>query len=181
MPPRAVSACRCQEHLTVSLPVSAAGFDGTLCIFSFQDAQSVSVMNKASLADKVIGSVKWPSFNSSQKCTSHCFRYLHYFCSSCSFVWLLLDVCVSCTTDDGCYAMLDTRSDMKAAAVMADTGKVDLFTHARYTDHHVLLGYGDGEIRQLDMRKPGEMSVTFTVAATVVRFDITHSTAHLLW
>ena len=55
--------------------------------------------------------------------------------------------------------MFDTRSDMKTPAVLTETGKVDLFTHARYTDHHVLLGYGDGEMKQLDMRKPGKMSV----------------------
>lgn len=71
---------------------------------------------------------------------------------------VLSDVCVSCTTDDGHYAMFDTRSDMTASAVSADSGKTDLFTHARYTDHHLLLGYGDGEMKQLDMRKAGEMS-----------------------
>ena len=54
--------------------------------------------------------------------------------------------------------MFDTRTEMKNAALLTDTAKVDLFTHARYTDHHLLLGYGDGDMRQLDMRKPGETS-----------------------
>ena len=58
--------------------------------------------------------------------------------------------------------MFDTRTDLKAAAVTVDTAKADLFTHARYTDHHALLGYGDGEMKQLDMRKPGEMSVNMS-------------------
>ena len=30
----------------------------------------------------------------------------------------------------------------------------DLLTHCRLSDHLVLLGYGDGEMKQLDMRKP---------------------------
>ena len=30
----------------------------------------------------------------------------------------------------------------------------DLFTHCRVSDHLALLGYGDGTIKQLDMRKP---------------------------
>ena len=73
---------------------------------------------------------------------------------------LSADVCVSCTTDDGCYTMFDTRTEMQTPAVSTDTEKIDLFTHARYTEHHLLLGYGDGEIKQLDMRKPREMSTT---------------------
>ena len=71
-------------------------------------------------------------------------------------------MCVSSTTDDGCYAMFDTRTEMQSAAVLADTARADLFAHARYTDHHLLLGYGDGEIKQLDMRKPTEMSAEQT-------------------
>jgi len=74
------------------------------------------------------------------------------------------DVCVSCTTDDGQYAMFDTRAEMVAPAVQADTDKADLFTHARYSDHHLLLGYGDGEMKQLDMRKPAEMSDNISTA-----------------
>ena len=58
--------------------------------------------------------------------------------------------------------MFDTRTEMQSAAVLTETSKADLFTHARYTDHHLLLGYGDGEIKQLDMRKPTEMSVAST-------------------
>ena len=64
---------KCEQ--TIILPVLSvtntslrilAGFDGTLCVSAFIDAQRVTVTNKALLAGKVIGSVKWPSFNSSQ-------------------------------------------------------------------------------------------------------------------
>jgi len=63
--------------------------------------------------------------------------------------------------------MFDTRTKMKTSAVLTDTGKADLFTHARYSDHHLLLGYGDGEIKQLDMRRPAEQSVAETLSATL--------------
>ena len=57
-------------HRLFSSPALArkfsTGFEGNLCISSFVDAQNVSVTNKGSLQGKVIGSVKWPSFNSSQ-------------------------------------------------------------------------------------------------------------------
>jgi hypothetical protein len=34
------------------------------------------------------------------------------------------DVCVSCTTDDGDYAMFDTRGDMQKAVISAEIGKM---------------------------------------------------------
>ena len=50
-----------------------AGFDGTLCISSLIDPSEVTVANKAVLDDQVVGSVKWPSLNSSQLPITQCF------------------------------------------------------------------------------------------------------------
>ena len=52
--------------LTECCLIFVAGFEGTLCVSSFVDPQRVSMTNKASLPGKVIGSVKWPAYNSSQ-------------------------------------------------------------------------------------------------------------------
>lgn len=64
---------RLSSVLLLSLLTSAetglypfTGFEGTLCVSSCIDAQNVIMTHKTLLADKVIGSVKWPSLNSSQ-------------------------------------------------------------------------------------------------------------------
>jgi len=76
--------------------------------------------------DGSIGSVKWPTCNQ--------------------------NVCVSCTLDKGQYMIWDIRQKMNLPAFQADFVKPELYTHERYTDHHVLLGFGDGEIQHIDMR-----------------------------
>jgi len=73
-----------------------------------------------------LGSVKWPDFNQG--------------------------VCVSCTSDSGMYSVFDTRQDAIKPALRVNTEKEDLWTHERYSDHNVLLGFGDGEIHHMDMR-----------------------------
>lgn len=74
----------------------------------------------------VVGSVKWPLLN--QGC------------------------CVSCTLDDGHFMLFDIRQKIEKPTFQADLAKQELYTHERYTDYHVLLGFGDGEMQHLDMR-----------------------------
>lgn len=45
--------------------------------------------------------------------------------------------------------------------MIADVQHRDLFCHERYDDFNVLLGFGDGQIKQLDVRQPQSVSVTF--------------------
>lgn len=66
----------------------------------------------------------------------------------------------SCGLDDGKFYMFDTRSNITEAAFFINTRKVDLFTHERYSEFGVVLGYGDGEMKHLDMRQMNKVSVT---------------------
>jgi len=76
--------------------------------------------------DGVVGSVKWPICNQ--------------------------NVCVSVTFDTGAYLVFDIRQSIARPAFQATLGKSDLYTHERYTDHHVIMGFGDGEMQHIDMR-----------------------------
>jgi hypothetical protein len=81
---------------------------------------------------------------------------------------------VSCGLDDGKFYLFDARDKITSAAFYIDTRTEDLFTHERYNDFMVLLGYGDGEIKHIDMRQARTVSVT-----DLVSFDapvhLTHS------
>lgn len=69
---------------------------------------------------------------------------------------------LSCTLDDGKFYLFDARQpSAEAPAVIADVQHRDLFCHERYDDFNVLLGFGDGQIKQLDVRQP--QSVLHTV------------------
>jgi hypothetical protein len=39
----------------------------------------------------------------------------------------------------------------------------DMYTHERYTDHHVIMGFGDGELQHIDMRVSDRMYVLVIV------------------
>lgn len=65
----------------------------------------------------------------------------------------------SCGLDDGKFFIFDTRSKIKDAAFFVDTRKEDLYTHERYNEFGVLLGYGDGEFKHIDMRIANKVSV----------------------
>ncbi len=62
--------------------------------------------------------------------------------------------------------LFDARTNMTESAFFQDTRKEDLYTHERYNEYGVLLGFGDGEIRHIDMRNPDQTSVRS--AATVL-------------
>lgn len=133
--------------------VASVGQDGMLYICDYNrlsDSQGL-VQQHMSLSSSV-SSVRWPMYNQS--------------------------VCVSITTDSGNYAMFDTRqanskpvvavethnlvlpahytshSSSEGSARLANpsTSSAQLYTHERYTDHHVLLGYSNGIIKHIDMR-----------------------------
>ena len=59
---------------------------------------------------------------------------------------------VSCTLDEGRYYMFDTRTRITDAAYTFDARLDDLFTHERYNDYNVLLGFGNGTMKHIDMR-----------------------------
>jgi len=61
-------------------------------------------------------------------------------------------VCVSCTLDTGSFLVFDIRQNIRQPAFQATMGKPDLHTHERYSDHHVIMGFGDGEMQHIDMR-----------------------------
>ncbi len=63
------------------------------------------------------------------------------------------------SSDDGKFYMFDTRQKITESAFHTDTRKEDLYTHERYNSFGVMLGYGDGEIRHVDIRNPMQTSV----------------------
>jgi len=79
---------------------------------------------------------------------------------------------VSCGLDDGKFYLFDARDKITSTAFYIDTRTEDLFTHERYNDFMVLLGYGSGEIKHIDMRQARTVSVTDLVSFDApVHFD----------
>ena len=62
-------------------------------------------------------------------------------------------MCPSVTLDSGSYIMYDVRQSPGTAAFRFDSHIPDLYTHERYTDYNVLLGYQGGCIKHIDMRR----------------------------
>jgi WD40 repeat protein len=102
---------------------ASGGYDRKLCLVDLDRPEALQTIPQ----DGVIGSVTWPIWNQ--------------------------NVCPSLTTDDGTFLIFDTRvRPVTIPAFRATLGKKELFAHTRYTDHNVLLGYGDGEIQHIDVR-----------------------------
>lgn len=71
---------------------------------------------------------------------------------------------MSCTLDDGQMYLFDVRQPGSGApAVATDVHHRDLFCHEFYDDVNVLLGFGDGLIKHIDIRQ--SQSVCVTLAA----------------
>jgi hypothetical protein len=70
---------------------------------------------------------------------------------------------LSCTVDNGALLLFDLRAGLRREATRVASGKGALYTHAPLTPlqapHHVLLGFGDGELRVVDVRQPTRGSV----------------------
>jgi len=66
----------------------------------------------------------------------------------------------SATTDTGTLHIFDIRTDRRRPAIVYDTAKRELFTHA-YRDgginSEILLGFGDGQIQVFDVRNKRSM------------------------
>jgi len=101
----------------------SGGYDKKLCFVDLERPDALQTIRQ----DDVIGSVRWPLCNQ--------------------------NVCPSLTLDDGTFLIYDTRvRPIGPPAFKATMGKKELFTHERYTDHNVLLGFGDGEVQHIDVR-----------------------------
>jgi len=83
----------------------------------------------------VVGSIRWPALNQG--------------------------FCPSSTMDSGVFLLFDVRQGLKKSALDINLHKQELWAHERYTDHHLLLGFGNGEIYHLDLRKPTEILHAF--------------------
>lgn len=106
--------------------IAIGGFDHKLNLLDLNRPDNPYVQRLD--LQSVIGSVKWAPFHSRAY--------------------------VSTGLDEGQFYLFDSRTKITEAAFYMDTRKVDLFTHDRYNDVHVMLGYGDGEIKHVDMRIP---------------------------
>lgn len=106
--------------------VSIGGFDNILSILDLNRPDSPYVQRLD--MQSVIGSVKWSPFNQSTY--------------------------ISCCLDEGKFFMFDTRQPINQSAFFSDLRKEDLFTHERYNDYNLLLGFGDGQFKHVDMRQP---------------------------
>ncbi|SPQ93161.1 Anaphase-promoting complex subunit 4 WD40 domain-containing protein [Plasmodiophora brassicae] len=102
---------------------AAGGFDQILSLNDLGAGTKCTVT--AVRLDEVIGSVGWPEFD------------LHS---------------VTATTDDGRFFQFDNRTSMRKASLFIDAQKLQLYTHSLYLPNLVLLGFGDGEIMQVDTR-----------------------------
>eukprot|EP01114_Cavostelium_apophysatum_P020820 TRINITY_DN7084_c0_g1_i1.p1 TRINITY_DN7084_c0_g1~~TRINITY_DN7084_c0_g1_i1.p1 ORF type:complete len:423 (-),score=90.64 TRINITY_DN7084_c0_g1_i1:160-1428(-) len=58
----------------------------------------------------------------------------------------------SCTTDQGILHLFDIRTDRKRQAIVHDTMKKELYTHAYKDGNTMLLGFGDAQIHAFDIR-----------------------------
>lgn len=63
---------------------------------------------------------------------------------------------ISCTTDDGCFIVFDTR--VKDRIFTHNTVKVELYSHSHIDADKTLLAYGDAEIRIFDRRTSKSVS-----------------------
>lgn len=61
-------------------------------------------------------------------------------------------MCPSVTTEEGEFMIYDLRTPPGHPAFKATAANKHLYAHERCTDHHVLLGFGDGDILHLDVR-----------------------------
>ena len=68
------------------------------------------------------------------------------------------DAYVSCTVDEGKFFLYDQRTQIRKASFSIDLQHQDLYTHERYNDFNVLLGFGDGSFKHIDMRQSNKMS-----------------------
>jgi len=101
----------------------SGGYDRKLCLVDLERPDAIQSIKQ----DGIIGSVRWPLCNQ--------------------------NVCPSLTLDDGVFLIYDVRvRPVGPPAFKASMGKRDLFAHERYTDHNVLLGFGDGEVQHIDVR-----------------------------
>lgn len=102
---------------------ASGGYDKTLCLVDLERPEFLQPIK----VEGIIGSVSWPVWNRS--------------------------VCPSVTLDNGTFLIYDARtSPVGAPAFSATMGKKELFAHCRYTDHNVLLGFGDGVVQHIDVR-----------------------------
>jgi len=102
---------------------ASGGYDRKLCLVDLERPDTLQTLPQ----EGVISSVRWPACNQ--------------------------NVCPSITLDDGTFLIFDNRvRPVGPPAFRATMGKKELFGHERYTDHNVLLGFGDGEIQHIDVR-----------------------------
>jgi len=89
-------------------------------------------------------------------------------------------VCPSFTREDGVLSIYDVRTPpLTSPAIRAAFGRPDLFAHERVSDHHILLGFGNGEILTVDWRKPdhllGTLKDPFVIAIGDMAYDARRS------
>lgn len=105
----------------------SGGQDRKLCLLDTSSAAPRLVASHQ--VDGVISSVRWPLFNQ--------------------------NVCPSVTLEDGQFLVFDLRSALSKPVITVALGQQEAYSHDRYTDHHVLIGYGNGEMHHIDMRYLG--------------------------
>src|SRR4051794_19682392 len=88
--------------------------------------------------------------------------------------WDVPGSCVSCTLEDGRLLVYDVAKDVQKPVIQLGapplSSTVDqrspnkhslLRTHERCSDYYVVLGFDDGELRLVDLRRPSAMYVSF--------------------
>jgi len=126
--------------------------DGRLVILDLEHPEGLQVLPQVG----AIGSICWPRVNQG--------------------------VCPSLTLDDGTFLLHDLRVRPAAPAFRATLGRKELFAPVRYTDNHVLLGFGDGELQHLDVRVEDRIldRVSDPFVQAIGSLDYDHATRSLL-
>jgi len=76
---------------------------------------------------------------------------------------LLTAVCIglkdiiTATLDIGRFVLYDSRMSFSKPQDSVDLAHLDLFSHEMFSPHKVLLGYGDGELVQIDLRNSSKI------------------------
>jgi len=167
--------------LTSTVAACATG-EGNIQLFTLRDNQSIKHMNQIKQAHSTyIRELSYNEYSPNMVVSGGYDGFLKLWDLS-KDDGCLIDVCdisdvvsstrwnqhksgsvISVTADNGKLYMFDTRESLKSAFHSVKFQKQDLFTHEWINDNCLLAGYGDGEIRTLDLRMTNQCCTSSTI------------------
>jgi hypothetical protein len=111
-------------HPSASHNIALGGFDEKLNILDLNRHENPYIQRLD--LQGVIGTIKWMEINNTH--------------------------CISCCLDEGKFYLFDPRTKITEASFYMNVKKEDLFTHEPINEFQLLLGFGDGMIKHIDLR-----------------------------